>query len=129
MSIYVDPLLPCTMTAKWHHNQACHLIGDDLDELHKFARKLGLKRSWFQADAALPHYDLTASKRRLAVTMGAIEIGLTEMGRRIHKGRLREFSVRLHCPYCGGTTIVGVTNLSRRPIVSQCRHCNRPAVE
>lgn len=38
-----------------------HMIGDSLDELHKFAKKIGLKSEWFQ-DHRIPHYDLTTKR-------------------------------------------------------------------
>jgi hypothetical protein len=48
-----------------------HLVADHLDELHAFARRLGLRREWFQ-DGPRPHYDLT-TRRALerAVRAGA----------------------------------------------------------
>jgi hypothetical protein len=48
-------------------------VADDVDELHAFAARLGLKRAWYQDSNRLPHYDLTAGKRVLAVCMGAAE--------------------------------------------------------
>lgn len=73
MAIYVDKL----RNWGWRLGPSCHLISDappgDSTELHEFAKKLGLKRSWFQTDGD-PHYDLTASKRALAVHLGAIEL-------------------------------------------------------
>ena len=46
-----------------------------LDDLHAFAASIGLKRSWFQDKPdGLPHYDLTAGKRRQAITAGAQEV-------------------------------------------------------
>jgi hypothetical protein len=47
-----------------------HLIADDLEELHSFAQKLGLKREWFQ-DKRVPHYDVSDGKRKLAIRLGA----------------------------------------------------------
>ena len=44
-----------------------------LEELHEFAQRLGLKRSWFQQGSA-PHYDLSKTKRRKAVELGATEL-------------------------------------------------------
>lgn len=38
-----------------------HLVADDLDELHAFARRVGLRREWFQ-DGPRPHYDLTTHR-------------------------------------------------------------------
>lgn len=82
MTIYVDPLFkatPRTVKAQRHGRSWCHLITDgDLEELHEFAEKIGLKRSYFQR-AIIPHYDLTPSKRALAVKEGAIEKSANEL--------------------------------------------------
>jgi hypothetical protein len=40
------------------------------DELHKFAKKLGLKKEWFQRDKHY-HYDISHSKYLLAIKLGA----------------------------------------------------------
>jgi hypothetical protein len=54
-------------------NGSCHLTTDgDPEELHRFARRLGLRREWFQPDALHPHYDLTPDRRRRALEMGAV---------------------------------------------------------
>lgn len=54
----------------------CHMVSDTSDEeLHAFAARLGLKRGWFQGD----HYDLTASKRALAIRLGAQEVSALEL--------------------------------------------------
>lgn len=55
------------------------MYADNLDELHQMANMIGLKRSWFQDHPRLPHYDLVASKRRLAVSHGAVEQTMREM--------------------------------------------------
>lgn len=73
--IYVDKL-PAKGWDRW--NGGAHMLTTDLDELHAMARRIGLKRAWFQGDGSFPHYDLTASKRALAVKAGAVEIGLGE---------------------------------------------------
>lgn len=54
----------------------CHLGTDgDLDELHEFARRLGMKRAWFQGEGGrFPHYDLVMSRRKLAIRLGAIPL-------------------------------------------------------
>jgi hypothetical protein len=70
VSVYVDKLRDWG----WRLGPSCHLITDGPnEELHAFAARLGLKRSWFQTDGD-PHYDLTAGKRRQAVRLGAIEL-------------------------------------------------------
>jgi len=48
-----------------------------LEELHRFANRIGMKREWFQ-DKKYPHYDLTPKRRRIAVEHGAIEITTKE---------------------------------------------------
>lgn len=69
MAVYIDKL----RNWGWKHGPSCHLYADSNEELHAFAARLGLKREWFQPSSSGPHYDITASKRRLAVTLGAIE--------------------------------------------------------
>jgi len=39
-----------------------HLVGNDLSELHCFAKSVGLKPSWFQRHQRHPHYDITTSR-------------------------------------------------------------------
>ena len=60
----------------------CHMVSDEsLEELHEFAARIGLKRKAFQS-VSRPHYDLRPSKRRLAVSMGAEEVGMRDLVRR-----------------------------------------------
>jgi len=47
-----------------------HLIADTLEELHRFARKIGMKAEWFQ-DTRIPHYDLLKGKSKVAIAKGA----------------------------------------------------------
>ncbi|MFL6676358.1 MAG: DUF4031 domain-containing protein [Massilia sp.] len=46
------------------------MVADSLDELHRVARLLGLRREWLQADASYPHYDLTVQARERAIRLG-----------------------------------------------------------
>lgn len=50
------------------------MVADTIEELHKMADAIGIKRGWFQGDAR-PHYDISKSKRKLAIRLGAIEVG------------------------------------------------------
>lgn len=50
-----------------------HLFGTDLEELHRFAESIGLRREWYQG-ANFPHYDLVKSKRAQAIRKGAISL-------------------------------------------------------
>ncbi len=56
-----------------------------VEELHAFAARIGLSRRWFQAGPR-PHYDLRPSKRRLAVSEGAEEVGTRDLVRRMARG-------------------------------------------
>ncbi len=96
MTIYVDTLFtmpPRTAQARKFGNQWSHMTCDgNIEELHRMAEKIGLKRSYFQDHAQwyLKHYDLTPSKRALAVAHGAIEVDMVthirEMSRREKAG-------------------------------------------
>jgi hypothetical protein len=69
MAVYVD-------AAIWHWagRRWCHLLADDIDQLHRFAIQLGITRASFQGPpkATTPHYDLTAFERSRALALGAI---------------------------------------------------------
>lgn len=82
--IYVDSLKECTPKKGWRWTSYCHMFADSLEELHEFASKIGMRRNWFQ-DKKLPHYDLTAKRRTVAVSLGAIEVPLEWV-----KNKLRE---------------------------------------
>jgi hypothetical protein len=55
-------------------NGSAHLtvVDASIDELHAFAARLGLKRSWFQDHVLAPHYDLSPAKHALALKLGAV---------------------------------------------------------
>lgn len=82
MTVYVDELRDYPVSGRWRYGRACHMTADTLEELHVFARKLQLLRSWFQPHERWPHYDLTANRRALAVSLGAIEISAREFVKR-----------------------------------------------
>jgi len=47
---------------------------DDIEELHLFAERIGLKREWFQPQSIIPHYDLMPATREAALRAGAVEL-------------------------------------------------------
>ena len=47
-----------------------HLLADSLNELHKFAKSIGLKRKWFQPKSS-PHYDIWGIVKYRAIRAGA----------------------------------------------------------
>lgn len=80
MSIMVDdPAYP------FRGQNYCHMMSTLTNraqaeqELHDFAARLGLKRQYFQQSLRHPHYDLSPSKRRLAIQMGATVVSSKAM--------------------------------------------------
>lgn len=82
MSVYVD-----NSQNKFGRMVMCHMIADTLDELHLMAAKVGMRREWFQDIPNHPHYDLSKSKRALAISYGAVEIDGRELVAIIRKQR------------------------------------------
>lgn len=80
MTVYVDEVRDWTLIARargLRHTHWCHLTADTEAELHAFAARLGLRRSWFQKKSDRDyrwHYDVTPNKRALAVRLGAQEV-------------------------------------------------------
>lgn len=75
MTVYVDdmrvPARVGRINARWSH-----LMADTDEELHEFAARLGLRRSWHQKPGTpISHYDVTDSKRDEALRLGAVPIG------------------------------------------------------
>lgn len=58
------------------------MTADTEEELHEMALLIGMKPEWFQ-NKSTPHYDLTPSRRKLAVKHGAIEEYSRDRVRRI----------------------------------------------
>ena len=92
MTVYVDDF-GCLAQVGRLRTRWFHLIADSKEELHEFASRLGLRREWFQDpmvnmmsakigrlpkvgsyEAESWHYDITASKRKLAIALGAVVV-------------------------------------------------------
>ncbi|MGW4954567.1 DUF4031 domain-containing protein [Streptomyces parvulus] len=78
MTVYVDGITDYGDVAKRNGLRTtlwAHLVADTVEELHTFAARIGLRRTWFQnADNYRWHYDVTPAKRAAAVAAGAVEI-------------------------------------------------------
>ena len=74
MTIYVD-----NFKAPWKLTVWCHMIATTPEELHTFAKTLGLKRIWAQGNPRFPHYDLTPAKKVMAIKLGAKEVTVREL--------------------------------------------------
>lgn len=110
MTVYVDELkLWLPRQPRPFQAGSCHLSADTLDELHAFARRIGLKRAWFQGHPVMPHYDLTASRRARAIELGAAFVPLRQHLRERRARREEEDRARWlaetargcrNCPEC-----------------------------
>jgi hypothetical protein len=81
MTVYVDGIKNYTLAsvkpeARAYGTRWAHMIADTDEELHQFARALGLTRRSFQTNGnpALSHYDLVPSKHILAKRLGAVHL-------------------------------------------------------
>ena len=81
--IFVDKLRSCLRNKNWPYDKSCHLFADSIEELKIFAVVIGLKKSWFQDNKRLPHFDLTEGMRVRAVNGGAIEMPNKEFFNRL----------------------------------------------
>lgn len=53
----------------------CHMVADTVSELHQMADAIGVARRHFQEkNDRRPHYDISKSKRVLAVDLGAASV-------------------------------------------------------
>jgi hypothetical protein len=68
----------------------CHMLADTPEELHVMAAKIGMQRKWYQRpskNVSFPHYDVSLSRRALAVAAGAVEISRRECSAHMRKIR------------------------------------------
>lgn len=81
MSIWIDPPMWPAHGRLWSH-----VISDDsLDELHDFARQVGLPERSFEGD----HYDVPAERHADLLAAGAMLTGATDLARRLRASGLR----------------------------------------
>ncbi len=75
----------------WRGRLWAHLASDaSLDELHRFADDLGLRREWFQGD----HYDVPAEVRDHALSLGAVPVDSRDLVLRLRAAGLRRPGAR-----------------------------------
>ena len=90
MSVYVD-----AMQAQYGTMTMCHMLADTSIELRQMAVSIGVNLKWIQNEGTpYEHFDICKSKRKIAVSFGAIEIdrrALGELlkGKRYHVNRER----------------------------------------
>ncbi len=74
--IFDTPISIPGKKGKWSH-----LVASDLETLHAFAEKIGLKKCWFQnkRNKNQPHYDLRESLVPTAIMHGAVQVQRKEL--------------------------------------------------
>ncbi|MGE0024829.1 MAG: DUF4031 domain-containing protein [Hyphomicrobium sp.] len=90
MAVYVDTMragfLPTHV--KGRRYVMSHLFADTREELFAMVDKIGVDRQWFQRPpgtglpgmkASWEHFDITQSKKRLAIAVGAVEVSMEAM--------------------------------------------------
>ena len=87
MPVYVDQAI-----WQWKGRKWCHLMADEVDELHRFAFHLGIQMASYQGPpkTSTPHYDITALERDRAIRLGARPCGrdkVVELRRRLRTKR------------------------------------------
>lgn len=50
----------------------CHMLADTIEDLLEMAMRVGMREEWYQP-TSFPHFDLSLSRRRHAISLGAIE--------------------------------------------------------
>lgn len=83
MAVYVD-----SMFAPYRGMKMCHMVADSRQELLDMVDKIGVDRKWIQHKGTpREHFDIAASKRKLAVSFGAVEVTRRELGQILRKKR------------------------------------------
>ena len=75
MAVYVDDMYRYAI-GQFRGMQMSHLIADSAEELHAFARRIGMRRESYQGD----HYDIPLRHRREAIASGAIVVTYRQCG-------------------------------------------------
>lgn len=81
--IYVDD-----MKAPFKGMIMCHLLADTHQELLEIANQLGLSREWIQRQGEVyEHFDISLTKRKAAILLGAQEITKHELVKLLNNKR------------------------------------------
>ena len=124
MTVYVDNMLRSACVGRIQSRWS-HLVADTSDELHTFARRLGLRLEWVQyPDHPREHYDLTESKREKAILFGAVEIdyprGIAEVIAK--KKALSANPDAKACAFCPNVTDDHTFDAEGRVVCYDCAH-------
>lgn len=83
MAVYVDNFFVTGIT--FRGMRMCHMIADTPDELLRMVDQIGVQRKWIQYPGQYnEHFDICLSKRKLALSLGAIEINFREYADKVN---------------------------------------------
>jgi Protein of unknown function (DUF4031) len=91
MSVYVDDWRQLA-TIRQNTSRWSHLTADSTEELHSFARRLGIPAAAFQHKRGKPefdHYDVPDELREQAIALGAIALSWREAAKLRRRRRPR----------------------------------------
>lgn len=87
MAVYIDRYF-----ARYRNMRMCHMMADTHHELMQMAHRLDLSPAWLQySGQPREHFDICTSKRRQAITLGAIEVESRDLVQLIRKRRGEKF--------------------------------------
>ena len=79
MAVYVDDMYLYEI-GRYGHMKMSHLAADTTEELLDVVDRIGVARRWLQEPGGRgEHFDISISKRRLAIQAGAVPITYREM--------------------------------------------------
>lgn len=82
MSVYVDDMYK-TELGNFGRMKMSHMFADSKEELLEMARKISVPKKWIQHENTdREHFDICLSKRKLAISFGAIEISMRDAATR-----------------------------------------------
>lgn len=79
--IYVDDMYTIPL-GQFSRMKMSHMVADTTAELLEMADKIGVARRWIQnPGTSLEHFDVSMTKRAMAIKLGAKAIGMRELAR------------------------------------------------
>lgn len=97
MTVYVDDMHLHPM-GQLGRMKMCHMIADSTAELLAMADQIGVDRRWLQKQGSpQEHFDISMSKRRIAIECGAVEITMRQLAQMTIDKRCDSKSAGISC--------------------------------
>lgn len=102
MTVYVDD-----QRNRLGRMKMCHMAADSREELLAMADRIGVDRKWLQHPGEWQeHFDISLSKRELAVKAGAKEVTVDELVR-LMRAKAEPKQPQARCPVCRAMLVNG----------------------